>query len=186
MFVGVSSSVLIFCNTKQIIIRTSSYVCRPLLSFRGHAFRVSFIRFVLVFQFFRLAPHCWKESSLFIPSFREFLFRRLPTATCRPHVGNSLHFHRSVLTNKNLFESFQWNLFPDPFCTLIITYFFYLSSTFRKKIRLFLCNFSIDSIYFFDFNILLNYFSCEIYSICARERKENATYNTKWRFENTF
>ena len=53
--------------------------------------------------------------------------------------------------------------------------FFYLSSTFRKKIRLFLCNFSIDSIYFFDFNILLNYFSCEIYSICARERKENAT-----------
>ena len=106
VYVGVSPSFLSFPYFTQIITLYLLSLCRPPLSFRGHAFEVRFAVLCSGLPF-RLSPRNGKESSLFIPSFREFLFRRLPTATCRPHVGNSLHFHRSVLTNKNLFESFQ-------------------------------------------------------------------------------
>jgi hypothetical protein len=41
--------------------------------------------------YFRPPPHVRKESSLFVPSFPLFFFRRIPTAACRATLGSPYH-----------------------------------------------------------------------------------------------
>lgn len=57
-------------------VSSNPILCHP---FRNFFFLLQSI----AFRFFRLSPPRGKESSLFVPSF-PFLFRRIPTAPCRP------------------------------------------------------------------------------------------------------
>ena len=112
MYVGVSSSFLIFLIT-QIIARTSSHIVGR--SYRSRSRLPSTAIFLCSsLLYFRHLPHLGKESSLFVPSFL-FFSSPHPCGTLPTPVGGNNYF---IGVSSRFFERLKHFLFVSIFLYL--------------------------------------------------------------------
>lgn len=128
VYVGVPSSVSIFCNFTQIIVLTSSHFVGRFYRSAVTLSEYSTLLFGCAWLPFRQSPHFGKESSLFVPSFPFFRSPR-PCGTLPTPSASNLVVHRTVLS---LFTSeiTKHFLLVSFFCTFIIAHIFDLSRGF--------------------------------------------------------